>query len=385
MSSNRILQVITRSDWGGAARVVESLATQIDDVTDVACGPNGRLIDRLENRGIQVHVQPHLQSPPHPKDVLAYQDLHQLISGKDFDLVHSHSTKAGALTRLAAFRADIPNVFTVHGWGFYNTEYGRLRPIVIKGEQYLERYTDEIVCVSRNDYRQGRQHEILSESSGTVIHNGIMSPRMSSDRNTLYKELEIGSDMTIIGSIGRLAPQKNPLRIIKTGEKLKNNGYDIATVLIGSGSLMEECQRYIDRQDLDNIYMLGFVDDALELLPDFDVFLLPSRFEGFPLTVLECLHLGVPLVAHDVGGVAEAIDNGETGFIVDPDSEKRFVERVETLVKNPQQRKKMSHRAQQVATKQFTEERMISEYLSVYDSIIDSNESPSNVCRHNSR
>jgi glycosyltransferase involved in cell wall biosynthesis len=370
MSSNRILQVITRSDWGGAARVVESLGTQIDDVTDVACGPNGRLIDRLKDRGIKVHVQPYLQSPPHPRDILAYQDLHRLITGKEFDLIHSHSTKAGALTRLAASRAEIPNVFTVHGWGFYNTEYRVLRPLVIKGERYLEQHTDEIVCVSLNDYQKGRHHGILSEGSGTVIHNGINPPKIPSDRDTLYQELEIDSDTTIIGAIGRLAPQKNPLQIIKTGEKLRQRGNDIATVLIGSGPLMNECQQYINRRGLDNTYMLGFIDEALELLPDFDIFLLPSRFEGFPLTVLECLHLGVPLVAYDVGGVAEAIDDGKTGFIVAPNAEEQFVNQTEMLINNPLQQQEMGQRAQQVAVERFTEKRMVSGYREVYKSYL---------------
>ncbi|WP_079978685.1 glycosyltransferase family 4 protein [Halolamina sediminis] len=371
MSSHEILQIITRSDWGGAPRVVESLATNIDDVTAVACGPGGRLINRLKKQGVQVHVQPYLQSTPHPKDVLAYRDLRQLIAGGEFDLVHSHSTKAGALARLAASRVGVPSVFTVHGWGFYNTEYGSLRPIVIKGERFLERRTDEVVCVSRNDLREGRRHGILSEESGTVIHNGIPPLQYSSNRSTLYDEFEIDPDTPIVGSIGRLAAQKDPIAILKTAKQLRDDGYEIATVLIGSGPLKDKCIQYVDEHGLDSVYMPGFVDNALEFLPDFDVFLLPSRFEGFPLTILECLHAGVPLVAHDVGGVAEAIDDGKTGFVVPPDADNsRFVGRVETLLKHPEQRREMGKRAQQVAVDRFTEDRMVSDYRRLYDSIL---------------
>lgn len=371
MSSQRILQVITRSDWGGAPRVVESLATQIDQVAAVACGPGGRLIDRLEKEGIPVHVQPRLQSSPHPKDALAYRDLRQLIAEGEFDIVHSHSTKAGALARIAASRAGIPSVFTVHGWGFYNTEYGPLRPLIIQGERFLQRHTDEIVCVSRNDCRQGKRHGILSADAGTVIHNGIPPLQLPSDRKTLYDEFGIDRNTPIIGAIGRIAPQKDPLAILETAKQLQDRGHSVATVLIGSGLLEDKCHKYIDEHEMVNTYMPGFVEDALEFLPDFDIFLLPSRFEGFPLTVLECMHAGVPLVAHDVGGVAEAIDDGETGFVVSPGAtDGLFVDRVEILLENPQQRRDMSRRAQEVATAQFTEERMVSEYQELYQAIL---------------
>lgn len=371
MSSQRILQVITRSDWGGAPRVVESLATQIDEVVAVACGPGGRLIDRLKKEGISVHVQPYLQSSPHPKDTLAYRDLRQLITEGEFDLVHCHSTKAGALARIAATNAGIPSVFTVHGWGFYNTEYRLLHPLIIRGERFLQRHTDVIVCVSRNDLQQGKCHGILSSDAGTVIHNGIPPLKLSSYPKTLYDEFGIDRDTPIIGAIGRIAPQKDPLAILETAKQLQDRGHNVATVLIGSGPLEDKCHNYIDEHNMANTYMPGFVDDALEFLLDFDIFLLPSQFEGFPLTVLECMHAGVPLVAHDVGGVAEAIDDGETGFVVSPCApEGLFVERVETLLTNSQQRHDMSRRAQEVAAAQFTEERMVSNYQKLYQKIL---------------
>jgi glycosyltransferase involved in cell wall biosynthesis len=371
MSDRRILQVITRSDWGGAPRIVESLATRIDGVTDVACGPGGRLIDRLEDAGITVHVQPHLQSSPHPKDLLAYRDIRTLVADGEFDLVHSHSTKAGALARIAAARANIPSVFTVHGWGFYNADYGAIRPLVIKGERFLASRTDEIVCVSRNDYEQGRTYDILSDEVGTVIHNGISPPGIPADRNTLQGTFGIDPKTPVIGAIARLATQKNPLAILKTAKRIEDRGHDIATVLIGSGPLAEECQRFVDHNNLTNVYFPGFRDDVLELLPDFDVFVLPSKFEGFPLTVLECMHVGVPIVAHDVGGVAEAINDGETGFIDPPEAaDDRFTDRVEALLENPKRRQRMGCRARQVAATRFTAERMVGEYRNLYEQIL---------------
>src|SRR5699024_9756847 len=109
-----------------------------------------------------------------------------------------------------------------------------------------------------------------------------------------------------------------------------------------------ECERYADEHGI-NVHLLGFYMRARELLADFDVFLMPSRFEGFPITVLECLHTGVPIVASDVGGIAEAISDGETGFVVAPGDEAAFVDRTERLVTDAERRAAMSARAKTVA------------------------------------
>lgn len=370
MSAPHILQVITRSDWGGAPRVVESLATNIGEGTAVACGPGGRLIDRLEDAGVPVHVQPHLRSAPHPRDALAYRDLRALVADGEFDVVHAHSTKAGALARIAAFREGVPTVFTVHGWGFYNTEYDALRPVLVRGERLLARRTDGIVCVSENDRRQGQDAGILSDGDGTVIHNGIPPLDHGPDRTRLREVFGIDPSTPIIGAVARLAVQKNPVGILSTAKELADRGHKVATVLIGSGPLAERCHQFKETHDLERVYMPGFRDDALELLPDFDVFLLPSRFEGFPLTVLECLHAGVPVVAHDVGGVGEAIDHGETGYVVPAGTtNERFTDYVGTLLEHPDRRAAMGRRAKQVASERYTEQRMVDEYRAVYESL----------------
>lgn len=371
MSADRILQVITRSDWGGAQRIVESLSRRLDGVTDVACGPGGRLIDRLADSDVTVHPQPHLRSAPHPADLLAYRDLRRLLADGDFDIVHGHSTKAGALARVAAARAGVPSVFTVHGWGFYNTGYGALRPLVVRGERLLARHTDRIVCVSENDRQQGRAHGVLSPGVGTVIHNGIPPRSGTPDRGRLRREFGIAPGTPVVGAIARLAEQKNPLGILRATRRLRDRGHEFATVLIGSGPLSRDCRAFVEEHDMENTFLPGFRDDALELLPEFDVFLLPSRFEGFPLTVLECLHAGVPVVAHDVGGVPEAIDDGVTGVVVPPDGVEAFINGVETLLERPERRRHMGRRAQQVAGARFTEDRMVAQYRDLYRSVGD--------------
>jgi glycosyltransferase involved in cell wall biosynthesis len=371
LTEANILHIITRSDWGGAPRIVKLLASGCKANTAVACGTGGKLIDELQAEEITVFEQPSLQSPIDPiADARAFASLYRLLRHESFDLVHCHSTKAGLLGRLAAKLAGTKTMFTVHGWGFYNIDYSRTAPVIARGERVIARITDALVCVSNNDLAEGRKHGIMQRTESTVIHNGIPPVSIPTDRRTLYQEVGIEPETTVVGAIARLAPQKNPLGIIRAGGELQQQREDVASVLIGDGPLAEECERYADEHDVD-IHLLGFHEHALDLLVDFDVFLLPSWFEGFPLTMLECLHAGVPVVAYDVGGVAEAINDGETGFVVAPGNEEAFVDRIERLVLNPERREKMSTSAKTVAADQYNAERMVTDYERVYENVLN--------------
>ncbi|WP_049898136.1 glycosyltransferase family 4 protein [Halococcus agarilyticus] len=365
-----VLHVITRSDWGGAPRIVNLLAAEAAANTAVACGTGGKLIDELRARDIPVFEQPSLRSPPGPADARAFVDLYRLLRRESFDLVHCHSTKAGMLGRSAAKLAGTPTVFTVHGWGFYNTGYDWAAPIVTRSERLLARSTDAIVCVSENDLAEGRERGIIQHTHSTVIHNGVPPVSVPADRRTLFEEAGIEPGTVVVGAIARLVDQKNPIGIVRIAGELQKRGHDATAVLIGDGPLAADCERYADEHGIE-IHLLGFRERALELLLDFDVFVLPSRFEGFPLTVLESLHAGVPVVAYDVGGVGEAIVDGETGFVVAPGDATAFVDRVERLVTDADRRDEMGNRAEAVAASAFTAQRMAAEYDRLYADVLD--------------
>lgn len=371
-TESNVLHVITRSDWGGAPRVVKLLATGMKANAAVACGTGGKLIDELRMEGIPVFEQPLLQNLPDPvTDARALVDLCRLLRRESFDLVHCHSTKAGLVGRLAAKFVGVPTVFTVHGWGFHNTNYDRAAPIFVRGERALARITDTIVCVAENDFVAGQQLDITNDVQSTVIHNGVPPVTTQPNRRTLAEEIGIEPETTVVGAISRLVPQKNPLAIIRAGGELQRRGHDVSVVVIGDGPLAGKCKRYVNEHDVD-VHLLGFHEHALELLVNFDVSIIPSRFEGFPLTVLECFHAGVPVVAYDVGGVAEAIHNGVTGYVVTPGDETALVDRAERLVTDPERREEMSTCAETVARTHYTADRMVADYERVYASVLDS-------------
>ena len=362
----RVLHFLTRSTWGGAQRVVHRLASDRPG-SAVACAPGGRLVDRARAAGVPVHEQPHLRNAPGPlADSRALADAVRLFRRERPDVVHCHSTKAGVVGRLAAGIVGLPTVFTVHGWGFSGVDGSPLEPALVGLERHLAPRTDAVVLVSEHDLSEGRRRGILAESDGTVVHNGIRPFAADGGRDTLAEEVGVGSG-AVVGSVGRLAEQKDPLAVLRSGRALRDRGLDVETVLVGDGPLRRACERRVrGRPDQ---HVLGFREDARALLGAFDLLLLPSRFEGLPLVVLEAMHLGVPVVAYDVGGVAEAVSEGRTGAVVPPGDERALVDAAERLLCDPDRRERASEYAVTRARSRFTADRMVGAYDSVYEGL----------------
>lgn len=333
----------------------------------VACAPDGRLVERARASGLPVHEQPHLRNAPGPvADTRALADAVRLFRRERPDVVHCHSTKAGALGRIAAKVVGLPTVFTVHGWGFYGADGLPLEPALVRLERSLARRTDAVVLVSEHDLAEGERRGVLGRDDGTVIHNGIRPFADDGGRETLVKEVGVGSG-AVVGSIGRLADQKNPMAVLRAGRKLRERGFDVETVLVGDGPLRTACER--EAREHECAHVLGFREDARALLGSFDVLLLPSRFEGLPLAVLEAMHLGVPVVAYDVGGVAEAVEDGRTGVVVPPGDETGLVDAVGSVLSDPSHRESLSAIARRRARDRFTADRMVGAYRRLYERV----------------
>ena len=372
--NRRILQVITLSDWGGAQSVLFDLATRLQEegmVVEVACSPGGPLVAKLKEQGIKVHLLSHMKRDFSPlSDLKCLIELYRLIRRGKYDIVHCHSTKAGFLGRTAAWLARVKKIyFTVHGWGFYNTEeYGKARGLLVVLERIAARFSTKLICVSKNDMVQGLENRIAPKEKLHVIHNGIKIESFP-EKGILRREIGAGEEEIVFGFVGRLAPPKNPQLFLKAAEKVLGIAPNSKFVLIGDGPFYEECLRWVRSQGLTkSIFLLGFRSDVRLLLQDFDVFVLPSRWEGLPLTVIEAMFAGKPVIATDVGGVSELVENGKTGFLIPSENLEELVEKISFFLSHPDEIQKMGFEGKKKAEEAFTLKRMIENYSSIYES-----------------
>lgn len=371
----RICHVITNLSVGGAQETVLALARGIQadhDVTVVA-GPSERswVSDALAGVDVRVVNVPSLVRPIRPlADVRALFSLWRTFKRLSPDVVHTHSSKAGVLGRIAAIAARVPvRVHTIHGWSFH-----QYQPAVVqKGYRLLERVlayrTSRLVAVSRPDIDKGIAAGIGRPETYVLIRSGIdLSRFQSAEREKARANIGVPAHAPIVGTVGRLSVQKDPLTLLHAFAGL--HARDALLVFVGDGPLRAETESAAVRAGVaDRVRFMGARDDVAGLLPGFDVFALSSRWEGLPRVVLEAMASGVPVVATDVDGVPEVVEDGVTGRSVKPGDVDALCAALDELLADAQLRDKFAVAAGS-RLEQFSEHLMVEETAALYRTLI---------------
>lgn len=370
----KVLQVITLSEWGGAQRVVHELTTGLSPrrfQTEVACAPGGPLVEQLRAQGVVVHEVLSMRRNLSPVDDLkTLFFLWRLMRRGSYDIVHCHSSKAGLLGRVAARAAGVPRVFfTVHGWGFANRkEYGVLEAFLIRAEKWAAKFASTLVCVSKDTRDEGLRRGIAEAMKYVVIYNGLDPIKRNTADDTLRRETGAGPNDPLVVTAGRLAYQKDPLSFLRAAQVIASTGGHARFVLIGDGPMLTDCQAYIEENGLEGtVSLAGYREDVPELLTGADIFVLLSEFEGLPLTVIEAMQAGLPVVAYAVGGLAEMVEDGVNGYLVRPGDLTGAVHKILDLLADPQRLKRMGVRGREMALARFSRESMLRAYEELYE------------------
>jgi len=361
----RVLHLITRLIVGGAQENTIASVARVDPErfeshlwTGPQTGSEGSLMADARSRGVVVHVLPNLVREISPwRDALALLQLVGLLRRWKFDVVHTHSSKAGILGRIAARLAGVPHiVHTVHGWGFHD----RMNPI-------LRRF---LVSVSNRTTRAGLAEGIGEPSDYRLIRSGIPLSRFFPDRERggeTRRALGLRPDDVVVGSVGRLSPQKNPRDFIRAAELLSRGRDRARFIYVGDGPMRDEIEDAVRAHGLEErVRLLGIRDDVPDLLRAMDVFVLTSLWEGLPRVVLQALATGVPVIAYDTAGIREAVIEGVNGHVVPPGDVDGLVARVGRLVDDEALRRRLSEAASGGFDQSFSEDAMIRDLEALY-------------------
>jgi glycosyltransferase involved in cell wall biosynthesis len=320
----RIATVVTRFQAGAgvvALRGALSLDPSRYQVSVIA-GSGDRLLDEASKAGLEVLIEPSLRSPLAPcDDARALRRLSALMRTDRFDVVHTHSAKAGTLGRLAAYRAHVPRiVHTYHGLPFHEFQSSLRRATYINIERRLGRITDVALCVGTGVavevIRRGLVAPERVRTIGVTV-DGHAATRTPESKRRARQALGLPEDALVVGAVGRLAYQKAPQDFVAALERIGRR--DVVGVWVGDGELAGDIRRAIRLvAPPAEVILAGERADVTDLLPAFDVFALPSRYEGLPVAIVEAMVAGVPVVATAVNAVSDVVVPGVTGLLVPP-------------------------------------------------------------------
>lgn len=288
------------------------------------CKEEGPLTTAALKASTQILTSESLVREIHPRlDLRALWQLWRYCRCYRFDVVHTHSSKTGVLGRLAARLAGVPCiVHTVHGFAFPAAKSGLQRRIFHAMEWMGARCSHLVICLHEEDARICREQLKLPAERVAILPNGIdlekFSPVASGDKlRALRSDLGLPVDRQLITMVGRLWEQKDPGCLVEAYCQLWQKG-DPGTdlILVGDGDLRQQLQQRVKTAGLQaHVHFLGWRTDTPDLLRASDIFVLPSRWEGMPLAILEAMGTGLPAVVSDIPGNRHLVDHGQQGLL----------------------------------------------------------------------
>jgi glycosyltransferase involved in cell wall biosynthesis len=316
-------------------------------------------------------------SPGH--DLIALCQLIQFFRKKTFDIVHTHTPKAGLLGQLAAKRARVPIIVnTVHGFYFHDYMNPWMRRFYIYCEKIAAHCSDLIYFQSREDMATAKKEGICEENQMIYLGNGIdlrlFSPSWDSPlMKEKKKALNIDDGGQVIGMVGRLTDEKGYREFFEAAKIVSQTNPQTHFLAIGPSDVVgfEKYQALISQLGLTNrVHVLGMRLDMPELYNVMDLYVLPSYREGFPRSVMEASAMGKPVIATDIRGCREAVDPGETGLLVPIKDPMALAKAILHLLNNPALAQKMGKEGSKKAEREFNERIVFEKVLKGYRTLL---------------
>lgn len=255
-------------------------------------------------------------------DLKAIKEIRTLIKKYNPDIVYAHSSKAGAIARVADIGLKNHCVYNPHGWAFNMRCSAKKKAMYTAIEKIAAPFCDKIICISAAEKQSALDKRICREDKLKVIFNGVdIDAYENGVHGTVKrKDLNIPEDAFVVGMVGRISPQKAPDVFIKMAKHVKDKVSNAHYIIVGNGDQEAEIKKYAKDNDfLDSLHITGWVDNPMSYVELFDVACLLSRWEGFGLALPEYMMAGKPIVASRVDAIPNIIRDGENGLLVEVD------------------------------------------------------------------
>lgn len=372
----RVLQIITRLIPGGAADITLNLCRGLKEKglqVELAGLLDPKMAETVRKTGIPLHHIPEFRREVSPLyDSWALLRLYRLINRGGYQIVHTHTSKAGILGRLAARLAHTPVILhTPHGSIFHPTFFSpskqRFFTLI---ERLATPWTDRLVPYSQSEVRDYLNCRIAPPKKYSVVPAAFDLDRFNPQKvNIAEKKRELGlpEDSFVIGMIARLSPEKGHSAALEAFQKVHKEIPNALLLMVGDGELREEIYQRVTRMGLENrVIMTGYRGDIPEITPILDVSFVPSLWDCSPRSILEAMVCMVPVIATAVGGIPEIITNEETGLLAPSEDTEAMAQCILRLYRDKGLRKRLSARAAEEVQELFGPSQTIERMIQLY-------------------
>jgi sugar transferase (PEP-CTERM/EpsH1 system associated) len=365
-----ILHVVETSEPGGAETVLVEIATNLPArFRSLGCVfSQGWTSAALEKRNVPVFEVPLRRS----FDLSWVHRLIQLIRQHKIHLIHSHEFTANCYSTLAARLAHIPIVCTVHGRNYYPQRYYRRLAY-----RWVARNADALVAVSKNVSQFLQENIGIRHDTITTIWNGIdLKPftTKEADRREIRRVLNIKPEDFVVINVAALFDVKAQEVLLKAAAPILEQNRRTIFLIAGEGPREAYLKQLAMETGIANhVRFLGFRDDVPSLLRAADVFVLCSNFEGLPLSVIEAMATGLPVVATNVGGIAELVEHGTSAYLVPPKDPRTLARGILHVMSNSDKATRLGKEARRRARSMFSLHTMVNHYVELYSSLLERN------------
>lgn len=366
----QILHFIGGGEMGGAEELLLTLMKLLDKEryeAHLICLCQGPFAELARQYGFQAAVIP----MRHKFDLSTIKPIRQYLRENKIDLVHTHGVRANLVARTAAKKEGLPVVTTFHSVLRYDYDKASKALMAKYLTMATNRHTDKFIAISR-----AIRNEVLemgvSDDRITVIHNGLDITKYAEPRDPqeTRRQLGLNADKYTVAMIARLHPVKGHQYFLQAAREIIDRGINAQFLIIGEGIYREKIQQWIKELDLERVVIMpGYYSPIENIYPVCDLLCVPSLMEGLGMVVLEAMYFQVPVVASDVGGIQEIIEDRKNGLLVQPGDSHGLADAIETLWADKDMVKEFQIQGQQTI-KNFSQEKMARQIEETYRSLL---------------
>lgn len=370
MKKIKILQTIRQGKVGGGETHVLELCAHLDKSKYepvVLSFTDGEMVGELQKRNIRTKVI-HTETA---FDRKIWKQVTAFVKEEKFDIIHAHGTRACSNSFWSAKKANLPLIYTVHGWSFHDNQNFIVKKLRHFSEAFLTAKATKTICVSVSNQDEGKR--IFNLKRSQVVYNTINTEKFNPDKQyvNLRNDLGIAVDKIVVGYIVRFTVQKDPLTMVKAMRKIVEQNKNVVLLAIGEGPLKEDAVALTKELGIENnVVFQPFRRDIPEILHAIDIYCLPSLWEGLPIGVLEAMSMQKSVVATPVNGTKELIRHNETGVLVAPQSPQKLSNAILRLAKDKELRTRLATKAKDFVRNHFYMQNMVDKVQDIYEGVV---------------